>query len=103
MLLKQLARRWQTRRYRMPVSTVPGACRCDCMVSTAARMSNVLSARLEYLQHEVQKPSQVLERFVVKQPLTICLVAQLRVAVTTNLREPNDLVVAEPHDGIVHA
>src|SRR2546430_15872593 len=64
-------------------------------------MPDRLSLRLQQLQHEVHEPPQIIECARLENPFPAGLVRQLRVTISSDLDESNNLVVAEPrHRGV---
>src|SRR5262245_20413396 len=67
------------------------------------RMTERLPIRFNGLKDEVHEPTQVLERSIVHEAFAVRLVHQIRIRVTPDINEADDLVVAEMLDGVVHA
>ena len=66
-------------------------------------MAERLALRFQRLEDEVHQPSEVLEGAVVQQAFPVGLVPEVGIRVARYLDESDDLVVAQPDDGIVDA
>src|SRR5262249_11601884 len=64
-------------------------------------MSQRLSLGFKDLEDEVHQPAQVIQRSRLEKALAIRLINELGVPVIRDLDEAQDLVVAQPHNGIV--
>src|SRR6516162_8021921 len=64
-------------------------------------MSQTLSLGFEDLEHEVHQPAQVIQCSRLEKPLAVRLINEVGIPVIRDLDEAQDLVVAQPHNGIV--